>query len=146
MTIGENEIVSEREFDFPRELAFQAWTTPELLARWWGPKGFTNTFHECEIKPGGTWRLIMHGPDGTDYPNHSVFVEIVPLERVVLDHLSGHEFRITAVFEDLGGRTRVTFRQLFKDIAEFEKVKAFCSEANEQNLDRFGELLAELAV
>lgn len=143
--LGENEIISSREFDFPRELVFRAWTTPELLARWWGPQGFTNTFHECDIKPGGTWRFVMHGPNGVDYPNHSVFVEIVPPERVVLDHLSGHKFRVTATFEDLDGRTGVTFRQLFKKAAAFEQAKAYCVEGNEQNFDRLGALLAELA-
>ncbi|EGL15628.1 MULTISPECIES: SRPBCC family protein [unclassified Paenibacillus] len=145
MAIGENELVTTREFDVPRELVFRAWTTPELLARWWGPKGFTNTFHECDIRPGGTWTLIMHGPDGTDYPNHSVFVEVVAPERVVLDHLSGHEFRLTGTFEDLDGRTKVTFRQRFKLKEDFEQAKPYCVEANEQNLDRMGEVLAELA-
>ncbi|KPV60101.1 polyketide cyclase [Paenibacillus sp. A3] len=144
MTMGKNELISTREFDVPRELVFRAWTTPDLLARWWGPHGFTNTFHECDIRPGGTWRLTMHGPDGTDYPNHNVFVEIVPFERIVIDHLSGHEFRVTGTFENLEGRTKVTFRQLFKLTEEFEQVKAFCMEANEQNLDRLGRVLEEM--
>lgn len=143
---GKNELVSTRVFDVPRELVFQAWTSPELLARWWGPRGFTNTFHEIDMRPGGTWQFTMHGPNGVDYPNHSVFVEIVPLERVVLDHLSGHQFRVTAIFEDLKGRTRVTFRQLFKDTEEFEQAKPYCIEGNEQNLDRLGELLTELNI
>lgn len=114
MTIGENELIATREYDVPQKLVFRAWTTPDLLARWWGPQGFTNTFHECDMRPGGTWKFTMHGPDGVDYPNHNDFVEIVPLERIVLDHLSGHEFRVTATFEGFEGRTRVTFRQLFK--------------------------------
>lgn len=97
------------------------------------------------MRPGGTWRFTMYGPDGKDYPNHSVFVEIVPLERIVLDHLSGHEFRVTATFEDLEGRTKVTFRQLFKITEEFEQAKTYCIEGNEQNLDRLGKLLVELA-
>ncbi len=144
MAMGKNELISSREFDVPRELVFRAWTTPELLARWWGPHGFTNTFRECDIRPGGTWRLTMHGPDGTDYPNHNVFVEIVPFERIVIDHLSGHEFRVMGTFENLEGRTKVTFRQLFKLTEEFEQVKAFCMEANEQNLDRLGRVLEEM--
>ncbi len=144
MTTGENEIVSSRVFDFPRELVFRAWTTPDLLARWWGPAGFTNTFHAFDPRPGGAWRFVMHGPDGADYPNHSVFVEIAPPGRIVFDHLSGHTFRVTATFEDRdGGRTRVTFRQLFEDAEEFERVKAYCVEGNEQNFDRLGALLAE---
>ncbi|WP_163853096.1 SRPBCC family protein [Paenibacillus elgii] len=144
MSMGKNELISTREFDVPQELVFRAWTTPDLLARWWGPHGFTNTFHECDIRPGGTWRLTMHGPDGTDYPNHNVFVEIVPFERIVIDHLSGHEFRLTGTFENLEGRTKVTFRQLFKLAEEFEQVKTFCMEANEQNLDRLGRVLEEM--
>ncbi|KZE78605.1 polyketide cyclase [Paenibacillus elgii] len=143
MSMGKNELISTREFDVPPELVFRAWTTPDLLARWWGPHGFTNTFHECDIRPGGTWRLTMHGPNGTDYPNHNVFVEIVPFERIVIDHLSGHEFRLTGTFENLEGRTKVTFRQLFKLTEEFEQVKTFCLEANEQNLDRLGRVLEE---
>lgn len=145
MTIDENELIATREYDVPRELVFRAWTTPDLLARWWGPQGFTNTFHECDMRPGGTWRFIMHGPDGVDYPNHNVFVEIAPPERIVLDHLSGHEFRVTATFESFEGRTRVTFRQLFKKKEEFEQAKPICIEANEQLLDRLGKLLAEMA-
>ncbi|WP_202618956.1 SRPBCC family protein [Paenibacillus sp. EZ-K15] len=143
-TIGENEIISLREFDFPRERVFEAWTNPDQLACWWGPNGFTNTFHEFDLKPGGTWRFVMHGPDGVDYPNHNVFEEILPLERIILRHLSGHEFQLTATFEELGDRTRVIFRQLFMNTAEFEEAKQYCVEGNEQNLDRMNALLEEL--
>ncbi len=86
---SDREIVSTRVFDAPRERVFQAWTDPEHLARWWGPKGFTNTFHEFDPRPGGVWGFVMHGPDGVDYKNRSVFVEIVKPERIVFDHVSG---------------------------------------------------------
>jgi uncharacterized protein YndB with AHSA1/START domain len=144
--MGDNEIISSREFDSPQELVFQAWTNPELLARWWGPAGFSNTFHKFDLRPGGTWRFVMHGPNGVDYPNQSVFVEIVPMERIVLDHLFEPEFRVTATFDDLEGRTKLTFRQRFKNIEEFGRVKTFCVEANEQNFDRLGEVLSGLTV
>jgi uncharacterized protein YndB with AHSA1/START domain len=140
--LGENEVISSREFEATREQVYQAWTNPERLARWWGPKGFTNTFHEFDLRPGGMWRFVMHGPNGTDYPNRIVFVEIVPMERIVLDHLSAPEFRVTATFEEADGRTKVTFRQLFKNTSEFEKAKSYCIEGNEQNFDRLSELLA----
>lgn len=137
-----NELVSVREFDAPRALVHWAWTTPELLARWWGPEGFTNTFDVCDIRPGGEWRFVMHGPDGRDYPNRCVFVETTELSRVAIDHLSGHKFRLTGEFDDLGGgRTRVTFRQAFQSAAELEQLKAICMPANEQNLDRLGRVL-----
>ncbi|MDQ6423444.1 SRPBCC family protein [Paenibacillus sp. LHD-117] len=146
MAANDNELVAARVYDVPRELAFRAWTTPDWLAQWWGPEGFSNTFHEIAIEPGGHWKYTMHGPDGTDYPNHSTFVEVVPHERIVIDHLSGHEFRITATFEELGGRTKVTFRQRFKHAEDFEQAKPYCEEANEQNMDRLGELLGKVSV
>ncbi|WP_238546041.1 SRPBCC domain-containing protein [Tumebacillus flagellatus] len=102
-------LFAAREYKFPRELVFRAWTTPDLLAQWWGPQGFTNTIHECEMKPGGTWLFTMHGPDGVEYPNHNLFVEIAPPERIVIDHLSGQEFRVTATFESFEDRTRSPF-------------------------------------
>ena len=139
----ERELVSTRVYDAPRELVFQAWTEAELLARWWGPNGFTNTFHEFDQRPGGVWRFDMHGPDGKSYPNKSAFVDIVPQERIVFDHLSGHRFRVTATFEERDGRTRVTFSQLFEDRAEFDAAKSYCAEGNEQNLDRLGAVLNE---
>ncbi|MCD1260961.1 SRPBCC family protein [Paenibacillus athensensis] len=144
-TARENELIAVREYPVPRELVYEAWTTPELLARWWGPQGFRNTFHECEMRPGGTWRYTMHGPDGTDYPNLSEFVELRPLECVVLDHLVGHQFRVTATLQTVEGGTQVIFSQHFKLKKAFEQAKPYCIEGNEQNLDRLGELLAELA-
>jgi len=140
----ENTLTAVRVFDMPRDKVFGAWADPELLARWWGPNGFTNTFHEFAFKEGGQWRYTMHGPDGKDYPNHNVFEQILPQERIAIRHLSGHEFVLTAVFEDAGAGTRLTFRQQFMDAEEYEQVKPYCVEGNEQNLDRLGSLLHEL--
>ena len=142
--LGNNEVINSRLFDFPPESVFKAWTAPEQLARWWGPKGFTNTFHEFDWRPGGHWRFIMHGPDGTDYLNHNAFEEIVPQERIVLSHLTAPEFQLTATFEEIDGRTKVTWRQVFKETAAFERAKSYLIEANEQNFDRLTALLVEL--
>lgn len=139
---SEREIVTIRIVEAPRGRVFQAWTDPDQLARWWGPRNFTNTFHEFDLRPGGTWRFVMHAPDGIDYQNKSVFVEIVEPERIVFDHVSGPRFTVVANFEDVGGKTRVTFRQLFESTAQRDKVAAFAVEANEQNLDRLEALLA----
>jgi uncharacterized protein YndB with AHSA1/START domain len=62
------EIASGRVIDAPRRKVFKAFADPTHLARWWGPKGFRNTFEEFDFRPGGTWRFTMHGPDGTDTP------------------------------------------------------------------------------
>ncbi len=74
---AEREIVATRVFDAPRALAFKAWTEPTHLARWWGPNGFTITTYEMDFRVGGAWRFVMHGPDGRDYQNENVYVEIV---------------------------------------------------------------------
>ncbi|NLP82141.1 polyketide cyclase, partial [Acinetobacter baumannii] len=123
---ADREIISTRIIDAPRERVFQAWTDPEQLAQWWGPKGFTNTFHEFELKPGGHWRFIMHGPDGTDYPNHSVFVEIVKPERLVFDHQSSPRFRVVATFTEEAGKTKITFRMIFPSAEMCENLKPIC--------------------
>src|SRR6185369_4961866 len=69
-SLPDREIITARVVNAPRELVWQAWTDPKHLAAWFGPHGFRNTFHEFAPKPGGHWRFVMHGPDGTDYKNH----------------------------------------------------------------------------
>jgi len=135
-------IVSARVLDAPRERVFRAWTDPAHLARWWGPKGFKNTFEEFDLRPGGVWRFVMHGPDGVDHKNKSVFVEIVKPERIVFRHVSGPRFQVTATFADEGDKTRLTFEMLFETAAACAQVKRYAVDANEQNFDR---LEAELA-
>jgi uncharacterized protein YndB with AHSA1/START domain len=129
-------IVTTRVLDAPRELVFKAWTDPDSLVRWWGPKGFTSTFEEFDPRPGGIWRFVMHGPEGGDYKNKSVFTEVVPHQRIVFQHVSGPRFQVTATFAEQGGKTRLTFQMLFETAAECDKVKVYAVEANEQNLDR----------
>lgn len=140
----ENELVTMRTFPAPRELVFEAWANPEHLARWWGPNGFTNTFHSFDFSPGGEWKFTMHGPNGANYPNESKFLEIDKSERIVLLHESNPRFTITALFEELGDATRLTFRQKFESKRDFEIVKSYAGDGNEQNMDRLGELLAKL--
>jgi uncharacterized protein YndB with AHSA1/START domain len=134
--LRDREIVSMRVFDAPRELVWRAFTDAEHLQHWWGPKGFTNTFDEFDFRPGGAWRFVMHSPDGTDFKNENVFVEIAFLERIVFDHLSAPKFRVTALFEDQGGKTRLTFRQLFESAEVCESVKPYAVPGLEQNLDK----------
>ena len=143
--LSDREIVTTRVFDAPRELVFKAWTDPDHLAKWWGPKGFTNTFQEFDMRPGGVWRFIMHGPDGVDYKNKSVFVEVVKPERIVIEHVSGPRFRLTITLAPEAGRTRLTWRQRFPTAADYDKIKALAIPANEQNLDRLEARLARMA-
>jgi uncharacterized protein YndB with AHSA1/START domain len=81
---ADTQIVLSRFFDAPRELVWQAFTEPAHAAEWWGPRGFTTTTHEHDLREGGVWLHTMHGPDGTDYPNRVTFREITPPERIVI--------------------------------------------------------------
>ena len=133
----ENEIVTSRVFRLPRETLFTAFSDPVRLAQWWGPKGFTNTMQQFDLKAGGTWRLTMHAPKGADYHNRSVFTEVTRPERIVYEHLEPiHRFQMTMTFEAVDNYTRLTWRMRFKTADEVAKVKAFILVANEQNFDR----------
>ncbi len=141
---SDREIVSTRVFDAPRERVWEAFRDPERLKHWWGPNGFTNTIQEFDLKPGGKWRLIMHGPGGADYHNESTFVEVVKPARIVYVHEEPiHRFQMSMNFDEQDGKTKVTWRMLFESAEEFNKVKAFIADANEQNFDRLAEFLAK---
>jgi len=141
----DREFVTSRVIDAPPERVFRAFSDPAHLARWWGPKGFTSTFEAFDLRPGGTWRFVLHAPDGTDYPNEIVFVDVVPAQRIVLDHISGHHFRMTITFAPHGERTLVGWRQVFDTAAERERIAPVVLGANEQNLDRLAEEVRTLA-
>ena len=96
----------------PIELVWEVWSKSEHIANWWGPKGFTNTIHKMEFKEGGEWKFIMHGPDGTDYANRSVFREIVPIKKIVFEHFNPH-FITTILFESKGQETLLDWTGLF---------------------------------
>jgi len=120
-------IIGVREFDAPRDLVFAAFTDPKHLAQWWGPNGFTTTTHSFDFRPGGVWRFVMHGPDGRDYQNRITFEEIVPPERIVYRHGGSDDvepvhFKQTVVFEDIGGRTRITCRSDFPSASARDRV------------------------
>jgi uncharacterized protein YndB with AHSA1/START domain len=145
---SDREIVTSRVFDAPRELVFKAWIDPLQIAQWWGPNGFTTTTHERDVRPGGAWRFVMHGPDGVDYDNKIVYLEIVEPERLVYVHGDGDDagqFHTTVTFEELDGKTRLTMRALFPSAAARDQVvKEFGAlEGANQTLDRLGAHLAK---
>jgi uncharacterized protein YndB with AHSA1/START domain len=144
-------IIGVREFDAPRELVFSAWTDPSRLAQWWGPNGFTTTTHSFDFRPGGAWRFVMHGPDGRDYQNRITFEEIVPPARLVYRYGDGGDvepvqFRQTVTFEDIGGRTRITWRSDFPSAAERDRVIKEYGAARglTQTMARLGEYVAKI--
>jgi uncharacterized protein YndB with AHSA1/START domain len=149
----DREIVFTRVFDAPRGLVWKAWTDPARVVKWWGPRGFTNTTENMEVKPGGVGRYVMRGPDGTDYPNRSKYKEVKEPERLVYKHGGAADtepvnFQTTVTFDEEGaGRTRVTMRAIFpSERAREFVVKTYgAAEGGKQHLARLGEHLASLA-
>lgn len=118
--LSDREVIFRRLLDAPRELVWKVWTDPRHVHEWWGPDGFTTTTHEFSFVEGGVWRHIMHGPDGTDYPNVIVFREIVPPSRLVYENswsLPGVpiDFTVVCLFDKEGAKTRFSLRITFKD-------------------------------
>lgn len=116
-----------RTFDAPRELVWQVWTDPAHVVNWWGPDGFTNTNTEMDVRPGGIWRFIMHGPDGTDYKNFIRFIEVVKPQRLVYVHNGEDEtddvhFHATILFEEHKGKTHLSMQMVFETAEELRRV------------------------
>jgi uncharacterized protein YndB with AHSA1/START domain len=115
---------------------FAAMSDPARVERWWGPDGYTNTIHRFDFRPGGTWLLTMHGPDGKDHPNESRFTRIVSDELLEIEHLSGHHFVLSIELNPSGQGTQVSWRQTFDTVEHYEQIAGFVAGANEQNLQR----------
>lgn len=148
----DREIIITRLINSPREVVWEAWTNPEHLIKWWGPKGFTNTFKEISVKPGGVWLFIMHGPDGTDYLNKVVYDEVIQPEKLVYTHGDGsddhsNDFQSTVTFEEDNGKTKLTMKAVFPSAAilkdQIERVHAI--EGGNQTLDRLQEYVAKMS-
>lgn len=145
-------IVMTRVFDAPRALVFKAWTDPKHMARWWGPKRFTNPVCELDVRPGGAIRIDMTGPDGVVYPMKGVFHEIDEPERLVLttsalEDEAGHpqlEVLNTVTFAEQGGKTKLTLRAVVvKSAPEAGAALAGMEKGWSQSLDRLAEELAK---
>lgn len=114
----DREIVLVRVYDAPRHAVFAAWTDPDAFCQWFGPEGYTCTVFEMDVRPGGRARFEMVSPDGTVHPNRMMFLEVVPDERIVMDHGSDVDedlarFRVTITLdEQADGKTILTLRQL----------------------------------
>src|SRR6478609_7723122 len=102
---ADREIKVSRLLKAPIDLVWEVWTDAEHIKNWWGPTGFTNTISTMNVMPGGEWNLVMHGPDGTDYKNKSIFKEIVKHKKIVYEHMSSPKFLATIEFEAQGDKT-----------------------------------------
>jgi uncharacterized protein YndB with AHSA1/START domain len=154
MTTADREITITRLFDAPRELVWQAMTDPRHLVQWWGPNGFTTTVHTMELWTGGAWNLTMHGPDGTNYPNHSIFQEIVYPARIVFSHGGGKpggpeaDFIGTWTFSTVRDQTQVVIHMLFPTaVARDAVVQTYGAiEGGKQTLERLATHLPRMGL
>lgn len=129
----------------PIELVWEVWTNPDHIANWWGPNGFTNTIHTMDVAEGGEWTLTMHGPDGTNYPNRSIYREIVPFKKIVFEHFNPH-FITTVLFEAKGEETTMDWTGLFDSAEMLEIViKAHrAKEGQKENVEKLEKYLTHL--
>ncbi len=151
VTDSANEIRITRVYDAPLALVWDAWTDLEQVAQWWGPRGFTITTHNKDLRAGGSWTYTMHGPDGTDYPNFARYHEVVPHARLVYDHGATSAdaspmFHVTATFTDVGGKTELDMRMKFKtaDVARETRAHIKAMGGN-STWDRLAEYLEKAA-
>jgi uncharacterized protein YndB with AHSA1/START domain len=141
-----NEIKITRLYDAPIEAVWDAWTDPEQVAKWWGPRGFTLTTHSKDLRPGGNWRYTMHGPDGVDYPNTTLYHEVEKYSKLAYDH-GGHDdrppmFRVTVLFSETGGKTKMDMTMTLATPEAAEETRAFIKKAGgDATWDRLAEYL-----
>lgn len=134
-----------RTFKAPIELMWEVWTNPEHIVNWWGPNGFTNTIHKMEFQEGGEWKLTMHGPDGTDFANRSIFKEIIPFKKIVFEHFNPH-FITTVLFEAKGEETEIDWSLLF-DTTEMRETVIKVHKADKgqiENLDKLEQYILSI--
>src|ERR1700754_1678905 len=132
------ELKISRLLNAPIALVWEVWTDPEHLKNWWGPNGFTNTISKMDLKPGGEWDLVMHGPDGTDYKNKSIFKEIIKHKKIVYEHITAPKFLATIEFESRGNTTLINWHAVFESKEQLTQViKTFkADEGLKQNVER----------
>lgn len=144
-TPPECEIVTTRTFNFPRTMVYRAWTEPDHLKNWWGPDGFTNTFHIFDLRVGGRWSFTMHGPDKGHYNNECTFVVIREPALLVWDRQSKPIFQVEVVFEKITDtETNVIFKQKFATEEECSKLRKYVPEKNEENMNRLEKELQKM--
>jgi len=140
------ELITTSLLNAPVNLVWEVWTNPEHIKNWWGPNGFTNTIYKMDVTAGSEWEFTMHGPDGNNFNNRSVYREIIPFEKIVFDHVSAPKFTATIIFAAQGNTTTINWHMLFETKELFEQVvKVFkADEGQKQNIEKLNAYLAQL--
>ncbi|TWT96736.1 hypothetical protein Pla108_25100 [Botrimarina colliarenosi] len=128
-----NELRITRVYDAPVAAVWDAWTDPDQAAQWWGPRGFTITTHSKDLRPGGSWDYTMHGPDGVDWPNTTLYHEVVEYEKLVYDHGGAADrpplFRVTVLFSESEGKTTMDMTMTMASPEAAEQIKQHIKDA-----------------
>jgi uncharacterized protein YndB with AHSA1/START domain len=147
-TSASNEIRLHRIYDAPVQAVWDAWTDPAQAAQWWGPRGFTRTTHSKDLRVGGNWVYTMHGPDGTDYPNKALYLEVEPLAKLVYDHGANDDrpplFRVTVLFAEVDGKTHMDMCMALPSAEAAVQTRHFIRQAGgNATWDRLAEYMAK---
>lgn len=142
---ADRELRISRVLNAPRELVWTVFTEPEHIKNWWGPDGFTNTIESMDVRPGGRWKFVMHGPDGTDYDNENIYLEVTKPERIVMEHISPWHLT-TITFAAEGDKTHIHWHMVFESKEMFEEVvRKFKADVGlRQNLEKLAVYLNQL--
>jgi uncharacterized protein YndB with AHSA1/START domain len=145
-----NEIRITRIYDASVETVWDAWTDPDQVVQWWGPRGFTTTTYSKDVSPGGSWVYNMRGPDGTDYPNRANYLEVEKYAKLVYDHGASDDrpplFRVTVLFSDLKGKTKMEMSMTLPTPEAAEETRIFIKKVGGYSTwDRLSEYLEKEA-
>jgi uncharacterized protein YndB with AHSA1/START domain len=148
---GKQEVIIKREFDAPRSLVFKAYTDPDLIPQWWGPKRFATVIDKMDVSPGGLWRFVQRDACGNEYAFHGVYHEVLSPGRIVdtfeFEGTPGHVSLETLTLEDAGGRTKVTARSVFQTVEDRDgMLSAGMEEGVLESMDRLAEVLGDLKI
>lgn len=133
------------DLQVPIELLWKVWTEPEHLIHWWGPNGFSNTIHHWDFQHEGEWKMTMQGPDGTHYPNRSIFKEIIPYEKIVFEHFNPH-FITTISFQKKDNSVLLNWALVFDNEEMFEIIVRVhqADKGQRENIEKLTLYLAQL--
>ena len=149
-TPTDREITFTRQFKAPRDLVFEAHSSCEHMSNWWGPRGYEIAFCDLDFRPGGAWRIVQRGPDGTEYGFRGEFREIVQPERITwtfeFDGVPGHVSVQTVTFEEREGVTTIAGTAVFESVEDRDGMIESGMEAGMvETYDRLEEYVAVLA-
>lgn len=143
-----NELKIIRIYDAPVKLVWEAWTDDKKVAMWWGPRGYSITTHAKDLRVGGFWKYTMHGPDGTNWENRTIYHEVEKYSRLVYDHGGSEDrpplFRVTVNFKEIKGKTHMDMTMAFDTPENAQQSKKFIKQAGGNGTwDRLAEFLEQ---